>query len=366
MSLAIVHDHLVQRGGAERFVLSLAQGFKGVPIQTSLYSPRLTYPEFANVDVRTMPINRLAFFRARHRLVLPLLAPSFSSLSIDADVTLCSSSGWSHGVRARGMKIVYCHSPARWLYSADEHLESASRAIKLGAGVLRVPLHRWDQRAMATADLIIANSNAVRLRVWDAYGRDAEVLFPPCMVDINGARSPVAGIAPGFFFCVSRLLAYKNVGAIVRAFSSLPDKMLVVVGRGPEYQNLVTEAGKNVLFLESVDDPTLRWLYSQCSCLLSASYEDFGLTPIEAAAYGKPAIVLRRGGFLDTVVENVSGLFFDHPQADNIAEAVGRFESIAWDPQSLVAHAQSFSEAEFHSRLRRLISSVSPEALADV
>ena len=141
----LVHDYLTQRGGAERVVLSLARAFPGAPLHTSLYEPATTFPSSARVDVRPTPLNRLAPLRRDHRLALPLLAPAFSRLRIDADVVVCSSSGWAHGARVTGRKIVYCHTPARWLYQADRYLRGRGAGARLVAGALRAPLVRVGQ-----------------------------------------------------------------------------------------------------------------------------------------------------------------------------------------------------------------------------
>src|SRR4051812_17705186 len=121
-SVAIVHDYLTQRGGAERVVLAMNRAFPDAPIYTSLYDPDGTYPEFATIDVRTAPLNRVPALCRYHRGAFPVLAPTFSAMNIDADVVVCSSSGWAHGVRTAGYKIVYCHAPARWLYQTDRYL----------------------------------------------------------------------------------------------------------------------------------------------------------------------------------------------------------------------------------------------------
>ena len=117
--VAIAHDYLTQRGGAERVVLAMLRAFPGATVHTLLYDPEGTFPEFREAHVVTSPLNRLGPLRRDHRLALPLLAPSFSRLEIAADVVVCSSSGWSHGARVEGRKVVYCHTPARWLYQPD-------------------------------------------------------------------------------------------------------------------------------------------------------------------------------------------------------------------------------------------------------
>jgi len=355
MKVALVHDYLTQRGGAERVVLSLTRAFPGAPVYTSLYDPDGTFPEFADVDVRTLPINRIGLLRRHHRLALPLLAPSFSRLRVKADVVICSSSGWAHGARVTGTKIVYCYTPARWLYQPDRYLRGKHRSLRAVAELLRPWLVRWDKSAAATADCYIGISHAVADRIRLQYGVDAEVIAPPPAVTAGEETQSIDGLKPGFVLCVSRLLAYKNVDAVIRAFDQLSDQRLVVAGSGPEERALRAAAGKNVTFAGRVTDAELRWLYANCSALVAASHEDFGLTPLEAAGFGKPTAALRWGGFLDTVVENTTGVFFDTPGPYEITGALSRLLATKWDEKAIRATAESFSEARFIERMRTLI-----------
>ena len=183
--------------------------------------------------MQTSLIDRIGPLRRHHRAALPLLAPTFSRLAIDADVAVCSSSGWAHGAHVSGRKIVYCHTPARWLYQSDRYLRGRGRLIRAGAGLLQSPLERWDRSAARSADLYLANSTVVAERIEVLYGREAEILPPPPALMPEGPMEPVAGLEPGFVLCVSRLLPYKNVDAVVRAFESLPREKLVVAGTGP-------------------------------------------------------------------------------------------------------------------------------------
>lgn len=354
--VALVHDYLTQRGGAERVVLALARAFPGAPLYTSLYEPATTFPEFAGVDVRPLPLNRLAPLRDRHRLALPLLAPAFSRLQLSEDVVVCSSSGWAHGTHASRRKIVYCHTPARWLYQPERYLRGRGRAIRAATLALRPALERWDRRAAATADSYFANSSVVSQRIRDIYGRDAEVLPPPPALDPSGSVEPVEGLESGFVLCVSRLLPYKNLDAVVNAFARLPDERLVLVGGGPEELRLRALAGSNVRLLGAVSDERLRWLYRACSGLVAASHEDFGLTPLEAAVFGHPSAVLRWGGFLDTVEEGGTGLFFDSPTAEAVADAVRRLRRHRWDTDAIRVHAERFSEERFIERIRAIVA----------
>jgi glycosyltransferase involved in cell wall biosynthesis len=356
MSVAIVHDYLTQRGGAERVVLSMMKAFPGAPVHTSLFHPEGTFPEFGTADVRMSHLDRFGVLRRNHRLAVPLLAPAFSTRRIDAEVVLCSSSGWAHGVRTTGRKIVYCYSPARWLYQGDRYI-GAGRSLQKGAlAVMRPPLLRWDRRQALSADRYVTLSSVVRERIREAYGIDAEVLPPPHTVDPQGPMRERSGIDAGFFLCIARLLPYKNVDAVIAAFGELPGEHLVVVGTGPEADRLARSAGGNVSMLGTVTDDELRWLYRSCTAVVSASHEDYGLTPVEAAAFGKPAAVLRGGGFLDTVVEDQTGVYFDRPEPRDIAGAIRRILAGAWPAEALKAHAARFDEAHFICRLREVVS----------
>lgn len=354
--VALVHDYLTQRGGAERVVLSMLRAFPDAPLYTSLYEADRTFPEFRDAEVRLSPLAGLPLLGRHHRLALPLLAPTFSRLDVDAEVVLCSSSGWAHGACARGRKIVYCHAPARWLYQPDRYLRGSRALTRIGFATLRPSLVRWDRRAASTADRYVANSNAVREQIAAIYGRDAEVVHPPCTIEPRGPRRPVADVEPGFFLCVARLLPYKNVDAVVDAFAQPGSERLVIVGAGPELGRLHAAASPNVRFLGEVDTKSLRWLYASCAGLIAAGYEDFGLTPVEAAAFGKPTAALRFGGFLDTVREGGTGCFFDVACAAAIRDAVRELASTNWDEAAIAAHAGRFSEDAFVTRLRTIVA----------
>jgi glycosyltransferase involved in cell wall biosynthesis len=359
MTVAISHDYLTQRGGAERVVLSMLRAFPRAPLYTSLYDAEGTFPEFRGADVRVTGLDRITPLRQHHRLALPLLAATFSRLRVSADVVLCSSSGWAHATRVDGKKVVYCHTPARWLYQGAHYLSERQLAAKAGLAVLRPYLLRWDRRAAATSDRYLANSTVVRDRIRNAYGIEAEIVPPPPALGPHGPRQPIDGLEPGFFLCVSRLLPYKNVDAVVGAFS--PDnaeERLVIVGGGPDEDRLRAGAGARVRFLGAVTDEQLRWLYGACAGVVAASYEDYGLTPLEGAAFGKPSAVLRWGGFEDTVEEDKTGVFFERPEANAILDAVRELRARNWDSDEISAHAERFSQQAFEERLREIVAEV--------
>lgn len=366
LKVAIVHDYLTQRGGAERVVLSMLKTFPDAPLFTALYEPDSTYPEFANYDVRPLATNRVAALRNHHRRGLLLYPFAFSRLRVDADLVLCSSSGFAHGARTKGRKVVYCYTPPRWLYNeSGTYLAGWPGPVTALARIAGPVLRRWDKRAAATADLYMTSSAAVRERISRTYNIDATVVAPPVRPMAGGKKRIVPGVEAGFLLCVSRLLAYKNVEAVVRAFAELPDNRLVVVGTGREANRLAEIAGPNVALVGRVDDDELSWLYTNCAGVLAAAHEDFGLTPVEAASHGKPVAALRAGGFLDTVVEGKTGVFFDQPTPRSIAAAVRALVEHPWDQTYILSHAEYFLEAMFEARLMAALGFPDPVADPD-
>jgi glycosyltransferase involved in cell wall biosynthesis len=355
MRVVLAHDYLTQRGGAERVVLAMTHAFPTAPVYTSLYNAGTTFPEFSRVDVRTTWLEQLPVLRRRHRLALPLLAPAFDHEVVDADVVLCSSSGWAHGICATGRKIVYCHTPARWLYDRRRYLGGRRGLSWAALSLLRPYLLRWDRRAAGSATRYLANSSVVRERIQRAYGIDAEVLPAPPALCTGDPQRPVDGLEPGFYLCVSRLLPYKNVDAVLQAFAD-GSHTLVVVGVGPEEERLRALAPAHARLLGAVEDDELRWLYANCAGVVAASHEDYGLTPLEAAVFGKPSVVLRAGGFLDTVVEGVTGVFFDSSDPEVIRRSIRECSTRRWDERALRIHAEAFSEASFCERLREIVA----------
>lgn len=358
-AVAIAHDYLTQRGGAERVVLTLMKAFPEAPVHTTLYDPESTYPEFADADVRASPLNRVGALRRDHRLALPLLAPAASRMRIDADVVVASSSGWAHGFDTSGRTVVYCHNPARWLYQTDEYLGGAAWRSPVGPPLLamRPLLKRWDRRRAGQVDVYLANSRVVQQRIATTYGREAELLPPPHGMDASAPRETVPeldGWEPGYALVVSRLLPYKNVDTVIEAVRGT-DRRLVVVGRGPEEARLRATLPVNVRLLGGLSDAQLRTVYADAGVLVAASHEDFGLAPLEAAAFGVPAVALRGGGFLETVVEGDTGLFFDRPTPEEIAAALVLSDRHTWDGDTLRARAEEFGETRFIERIRSIV-----------
>ena len=359
--VAIAHDYLTQLGGAEKIVLSMARAFPEAPIYTMLYDPETTYPEFAECDIRVSAANKFAPLRKHHRAGLPIYPLVAQSVFIDADVVITSTSGWAHGFRTNGRKLIYCYSPARWLYLSDKYLGGDSGEVKrAGLALTRPYLKAWDRRQALAADKYYAISTLIQGRIADMYGIDAEVMFAPVAMSQSYTTEPIAELESSgedFYLVVSRLLPYKNVDVIVRAFAGT-DRRLVVVGKGPDAERLREMKTPNVLMLSDLTDGQMAWLYKNCRALLAASYEDYGLTPIEAGVWGRPSVALRFGGFLDTIDEGVTGMYFDEPEPRAIADALDRFEAAEFDPDKIRRHVEQFTEEVFTERLHAAVDAL--------
>ena len=349
LRVALVHDYLTQRGGAERVALALWRAFPGARLVTSVYEPDATFPEFADAVVETSWLQRVPALRRDPRRALGLLPGAFDRMSLqDVDVVVASSTGFAHGIPTTAPKVVYCHNPARWLYQPQEYLLRQGLVARAGLRALRPRLTAWDLRAARSADRYLANSTVVRDRVRATYGIDAAVLAPPVAIDVGGPQVASPGVEPGFFLIVGRARGYKNTEAVCRAFAAMPDLRLVVVGGLPG-----GDWPTNLRGVVGVSDDELRWLYTHAQALVSVAYEDFGLTPVEANAFGTPALVLRAGGFLDTLVEGETGWFVEGETPEDVARAVRRLQAEPLDPAVVKTHAARYAPEAFATAVRR-------------
>lgn len=352
--VVVVHDYLTQRGGAERVVLQILRAFPGAHLVTSVYEPEQTYPEFAEFEITTTWLNRVSWLRRDPRRALPFLAGAFSRLDLTgAELVICSSSGWSHGVRTGAPKVVYCHNPARWLYQTEDYLRDQPWPVRVALSAIRPLLRRWDRRAAAGATTYLANSSLVRDRIRNTYGIEADVLHPPVGLQPGGAHEPIPGLEPGFLLSVSRARGYKNAEAILHAVQDSDGERVVLVGGLPPPPP-GTEWSPRLIGLHDVSDAQLRWLYANCDALLAIGHEDFGLTPLEANGFGKPVVCLCSGGYLDTVRPGVTGVFIEEPTADALVEGIRTFRSLTLDPEEIRRHADLFGPAAFAVHLRAI------------
>jgi glycosyltransferase involved in cell wall biosynthesis len=345
LDVGIVHESLVQRGGAERTALEMARMWPEAPIYTPLYRPQSTYAEFQEHLVRASALNPLPV-TDRFRSLFLLYPFAMRSLGVlDHDLVLSSSAGWTHGVRTspRATHVVYCHAPARWLYETDRYVDSPARRALIRPAL--AGLKRWDQRAAGSADAYIANAENVRRRIQAAYGIDAPVVHPP--VDTDRFTPSPRGER---LLVVSRLLPYKRVDLAVQG-AAAAGIGLDVVGSGPLLARFRRQAGAGVTFHGSVSDERLRELIQGCWALCMPGAEDFGIAPLEGNAAGKPVIAFAERGATETVINGVTGILFKEQTVSALTEAIKRAESLSFGPELLAQHATRYSVDQFRRNL---------------
>lgn len=347
LRVAIAHDYVTQRGGAERVASTLAQAYPGAPLYTALYNSPTTFPEFKTISISASLLNRVGLFRRNPQLALPLLHFAWSlRRRIDADVVVASSSGWSHAVRVgrKTLKVVYCHNPPRWLYQRDDYLQDRSFPVRGMLRMLAPLLRTWDRKAALTADLYLANSTSVAERIKRVYNIEAEVLHPPIALSGSGRQVAVEGLSAGFFLTVGRKRGYKGTDQLIDAFRSLPEEELVVVGGSD------LELPPNVRVLSDISDAELRWLYRNAKAFTSVSREDFGLSPLEANSFGTPCLLVKAGGFIDSTLEGISGIFFQGASTGELVASIRDFPE-QWNEEAIIQHARHFNSDAFLSKL---------------
>ncbi len=350
---AIVHDYFVQDGGAERCAVEFARLLPGARVHTSFFDSDRFGDRIDPRRVRPWPVQRLTGPTERFRALLPLYPPYFQTLRIRRALVVSSSSGFAHAVRTRpdALHIAYVHTPMRFGWDLDSYLEGSSYSLptRLGGRILRPLLQRWDRRAAGRPDLLIANSGTVQERIARLRGRSSEIIHPPVDTD----EFPLSERDDGFLLVASRMLAYRRLDLAVEAATML-GRELRVVGDGPERQRLESLAGPAVRFLGHVPRAELRDLMARCHAYVLPGLEDFGIAPVEAMAAGKPVVAFRGGGATETVVEGLTGVFFDQPDTRSLAEALERLEAIGFHGPTIRENARRFDVEVFRRSWREL------------
>jgi glycosyltransferase involved in cell wall biosynthesis len=358
MRTAIVHDYFTQLGGAEIVAQELVRMFPSADLYSTVALPECMPADLKGVEVKTSWMQKLPRMREYYRLYFLLYPFGVSSLDLSRySLVISSSSGYAKGVRANrdAIHVCYCHTPMRWAwsfdsYSARESMGSFKRA--LFPHLIRF-LREWDKGAARQPDHFVANSKTVAARIERSYGRTAEVIHPP--IDLN--RFKPSGEQEDYYLVLSRLVSYKNIEIAVKACTEL-NRRLVVIGDGPDRDRLISFAGPTVTFLGRISNAEVEHYASRCRALLFPGEEDFGMAPVEIAAAGRPTIAYRAGGAVETIVEDVTGVFFDQPTPDSLATAIRRFEIMEWDSKALCSHASGFGIDVFQSNFRRFLSRV--------
>lgn len=356
MKLALVHDYLNQAGGAERVVECLHETYPEAPIYTSIYDKNRMPGIFRSMDIRTSFMQNLPFVMKHFKKYLPLYPFAFKSFDLSGfDLILSSSSAWGKGVKKKAgqLHICYCHSPMRfaWMYEDYMEKEEYGPFIRMLLPPVMKWLKKWDIETARNVDFFIANSKTTEKRIKLFYGRDSHVINPP--VDTSFFK-PYNDKIKDYFLVVSRLNPYKHIDLAVEAFNEL-GLPLYIIGFGPDERRLKKMAGSNIKFLGKLPDPELVKYYSECRAFVLPGEEDFGLTPVEAQACGRPVVAYRAGGALESVVEGVTGIFFDMQEKNSLIEAVKKFNMMSFDKEKIRENALKFDKGVFKKRIKEFV-----------
>lgn len=364
MRIAVVHDWLYVVGGAERVLREILRCYPNADVFTLFDA--LTPADRATIGferAQTSFLQRMPFIRTRHRSYLPLMPIAIEQFDLSSyDLVLSSSYAVAKGVLTGPdqLHIAYVHSPMRYAWDLQHaYLRESGYARGIKSAVARMILHRmrlWDARTANGPDAMIANSAFVARRIRKVYGRTATVIHPPVTINKQMSDAPRGA----HFLAASRLVPYKNIEAVVRAFGLLPDLKLVVAGDGPEAGKLRSLATPNVSFAGFVSDARLRELMATARAFVFAAEEDFGIIMVEAMSEGAPVLALGRGGAREIVSAappQRSGMFFFKPEPEDIANCVRAFvaQEHAFSRAACRAQAARFSAERFRAEFAAFV-----------
>jgi len=355
MKVALVHDYLTQRGGAERVFELLCKRYPKADIFTSLYDPIRTI-DLGDRFVNTTLLQQIPGASKYFRLMAPFYFSAFRALDLqDYDLIISSSTSFAKAVRKNpeAQHICFCHNVTRFLWDTRTYLREYGayyRFYPLLENIFRM-MRRLDLQYAQEPDLYIANSTVVAKRIQQIYGKPAMVINYP----IDSHKFLFADRKEDFYLASARLISYKRMDVIIEAFNWLGWPLLIT-GDGPERSRLEAQALGNIQFLGHVSDAERTQLMSQARSVVVAALEDYGLVPVEANASGTPVVSYGAGGVLDTQVPGKTGIFFNRQTPEALQTALVQASDMNWDYGKIRQHALSrFSEEAFFSQVDQVI-----------
>ena len=368
MKVALVHDWLVNLSGAERVLLELHKIFPEAPIYTIFSNKKFTNLYFSGVEIRTSFLQKIPSIAKNFKYLFFLMPIAIESFDLsEFDLVISSSAIFSKGLilKPKTRHICYCYSPTRQIWDLSS-INNAKHPVlySLGQHFLRI----WDRQASDRVDQFVAISKHVAERIKKYYRKEAVIIYPPMTLNINPVQNSkqTQNIKhetqnTDYYLIVSRLYKHKNIDLVVETFNKL-DLPLIIIGAGPEYSNLKRkiEKIKKIKMLEFVPDEKLPHYYKNCRAFIMPQEEDFGLTPVEAMSFGKPVLALRHGGATETVIEGVTGEFFDDPIPEALANGIRRLNEnySNYDPIIIRNRVKQFSPETFEKKMLQLITSI--------
>ncbi len=357
MKIAIAHDWLVSSGGAEKVLESLLEIYPDADVFTSVLDREKLPKTFEKVEIKTSFIQKLPYAAKMYRSYLPLMPSAFKSFDRSGyDLVISNSHACAKGVSvpASACHICYCLTPMRYIwdmYGEYMSIEKPNLLVKAAAPFVAAYLRRWDRESSKKVDHFAAVSSFIAWRIKEYYGRESTVIYPP--VDTEGFK--MADDHGDYYLVVSRLVPQKRTDIIISAFNSLK-KPLKIIGTGRDEPRLKAMAKDNVEFLGFQSHEEISELMSRCKALVFASYEDFGIVPVEAQACGRPVIAYGAGGTLDTVSTGETGIFFYEQTPESVRQAVLQFEKMSFDSGFIKNKAERFSKRVFKDSIKKFVA----------
>ncbi len=364
--VALVHDWLTGMRGGEKVLEAACELYPHAEIYTLLYRPDQVSPLINSRRIHASWLNSLPGVHHYYRYLLPLMPWAIESFDLgDYDLVLsfnhCVAKGvrlTPHPGRRPPLHICYCHTPMRYVYDQfhDYFADGSRKWLQFGAKLLRPALMRWDKKTSRRVDAFAANSENVRERIKKAYSRDAAVIYPTVATDFYTLPASPNISRDSYYLVACALVPYKRVDLAIAACRKL-NVSLKIVGVGTEENRLrALAASAQVEFLGWQSDEALRELYQNCEAFLFPEDEDFGITAVEAMACGKPVIAYKKGGALETVLEDVTGVFFEAQTPAALADAMQRVKGMRFDPITIRSHALKFDAKHFNSRFTQFVA----------
>lgn len=364
MKVALVHDYLIRFGGAERVLLELSKLFPEAPIYTLLYDKEKMGAFFEGIEIRTSFLQKFPkFARRRHKHLLPLLPMAAESFDLrDFDLVISSSSAFAKSIitRPQTTHISYCHAPSRflwdWSHQYLKELELGPARTALAKALVHY-LRVWDKSSAKRVDYFVANSRATAEKIKKYYRRDAPVVYPP--VKLCRFEKFLEAKNENYFLIVSQLSSYKRIDLAIEAFNKLK-LPLIIIGEGPQIHRLKNLAGPNIKLTGWLSDQERDKYLKNCIAFILSGEEDFGMAAVEAMGYGKPILAFRAGGAQETVVEGMTGEFFDEAVPEIMADGIRRLRESLYNYSPLVIRkwAEKFSEERFAQEIMDFVRKV--------
>jgi len=355
LKIAIVCDWLTNFAGAERVILKLHEMFPNASIYTSVYNAE-KMPEFKDAVIHTSFIQNLPKAKEKHQWYLPFYPYAFEQFDLSAyDIVISSCHSASKGIitKPQTMHISYCHSPMRYAWdNSHEYLRTYKFPWPISSFIPKLihKIRMWDRLAADRVDYFVTNSKFVKKRIKKYYKQDSEIIYP--MVNVKDFH--MTSGKKDYYLAVGRFTPYKKFDLIVDTFNELPYK-LKIVGTGKQEKELKSKAKKNIEFLGRVSEDKLKELYANSKALIFPQIEDFGITPLESMASGRPVIAFKAGGALETVKDKLSGMYFEEQNVPYLKAAIQKFEKMKWNPKEIRQYVRKFDENVFETEFKQYL-----------